>query len=80
MLSQSVMYVQLFVNPWTAARQAPLSTGFSRQEYWCGLACPLSGDLPNPGSKPVSLMSPALVGRFFFFSFFFLPLAPGWLR
>ena len=45
--------------------QAPLSMGFSRQEYWSGLPHPPPGDLPHPGIKPVSLMSPALVGRFF---------------
>ena len=39
--------------------------GFSRQEYWSGLPCPPPGDLPNPGIKPTSLMSPALAGRFF---------------
>ena len=38
---------------------------FSRQEYWNGLTCPLPGDLPNPGIKPVSLTSPALASRFF---------------
>ena len=43
----------------------PLSTGFSRQEYWSGLPCPLPGDLPQPRIKPVSLMSPALTGKFF---------------
>ena len=48
----------------TIACQAPLSTGFSRQEYWSELPCPHPGDLPNPGIKPVSLMSPALAGRF----------------
>ena len=57
--------VQLFATPWTAACQAPLSRGFSRQEYWSGLPCPPPGDLPHPGIKPVSLMSPALAGRFF---------------
>ena len=36
-------------DPWTVALQAPLSMGFSRQEYWSGLPCPLPGDLPNPG-------------------------------
>ena len=41
-----------------------LSVGFSRQEYWSGLACPPPGDLPDPVIKPASLMSPALVGRF----------------
>ena len=35
--------------PWTAARQAPLSVGFSRQEYWSGLPFPPPGDLPDPG-------------------------------
>ena len=37
---------------WTVALQAPLSMGFSRQEYWGGLPCPPPGDLPNPGIKP----------------------------
>ena len=40
--------VQLFVSPWTVARQVPLSIGFSRQEYWSLLPCPPPGDLPNP--------------------------------
>ena len=40
---------------WTVAHQAPLSMGFSRQEYWGGLPCPPPGDLPNPGIKPRSL-------------------------
>ena len=57
--------VQLFVTLWTVARQAPLSMGFSRQEYWSGLPCPPPGDLPDPGIEPMSLMSPALAGRFF---------------
>ena len=39
--------------------------GFSQQEYWSGLPCPLPGDLPDPGIKSVSLMSPTLAGRFF---------------
>ena len=51
--------------PWTVARQAPLSMGFSRQEYWSGLLFPLPGDLPDPGIEPMSLMSPALAGGFF---------------
>ena len=41
-------------NPWTVAHQAPLSMGFSRQEYWSGLPFPSPGDLPNPGIKPGS--------------------------
>ena len=50
---------------WTVARQAPLSTEFFRQEYWSGLPCFSPGDLPDPGIKPMSLMSPALAGGFF---------------
>ena len=55
-------HVQLFE---TVARQAPLSMGFSRREYWSGLLCPPPGDLPDPEIEPVSLTSPALAGRFF---------------
>ena len=40
-------HVQLFANPWTVARQAPLSMGFSRQDYWSALPFPTPGDLPN---------------------------------
>ena len=54
-----------FVTPCTAARQAPLSMGFSRQEYWSGLPFPPPGDLPNPGIELTSLMSLALAGGFF---------------
>ena len=50
---------------WTIAPQAPLSTGFSRQEYWSGLPFPPPGDLPNPVIKPMSPVSPALASRFF---------------
>ena len=50
---------------WTVIHQAPLSMGFSRQEYWNGWPCPSPGDLPNPRIKPESLKSPALAGRFF---------------
>ena len=42
------------MTPWTVVHQIPLSMGFSRQEYWSGLPCPLPGDLPNPGTKPRS--------------------------
>ena len=45
-------YVQLFVTPWTVARRAPLSVGFSRQERWSGLPFPSPGDHPNPGIEP----------------------------
>ena len=57
--------VQVFATLWTVAHQAPLSTGFSRQEYWSGLLCPPLGDLPDPGIEPASLTSPALAGGFF---------------
>ena len=53
---------------WTVTCHAPLSMGFSRQEYWSGLPCPPPGDLPDPGFKPASLRSPVLAG--------WLPLMP----
>ena len=52
------------VTPWTVTRQAPLSMGFPRQEYWSGLPCPPLGDLPGPQTELTSV-SPALAGRFF---------------
>ena len=58
-------HVQLFGTLGTVARQAPLSMEFSRQEHWSGLPFPSPGDLPDPGIKPASLMSPALAGGFF---------------
>ena len=61
-------HVWLFAAP-TAARQTPLSMGFYRQEYWSGLPCPIPGGLPNPWITPMSLLSPALAGRSFFFFF-----------
>ena len=51
---QSLSRVQLFATPGTAARQAPLSMGFPRQEYWSGLPFPSPGDLPDPGIEPGS--------------------------
>ena len=58
-------HARLFVTLWTVACQAPLSMGFSRQEYQSGLPYPPPEDLPDPGIKPVSLTSPALAGGFF---------------
>ena len=58
-------HVWLFVTLWTVAWQAPLSMEFSRQEYWSTLPFPAPEDLRDPGIKPVSLVSPALAGRFF---------------
>ena len=52
----------LFETPWTVAHQAPLSIGFSRQEYWSGQPSPSPGDLPRSEIKP---LSPALAGGFF---------------
>ena len=57
--------VRLLVTHWTVAHQAPLSLGFSKQEYRSGLPCPPLEDLPNTVIEPTSLMSPALAGRFF---------------
>ena len=57
--------VQLFVTPQTVVHQAPLSMGFSRQEYWSWLPCPPLQDLPHPGIEPLSPASPALAGGFF---------------
>ena len=68
--------VQLLVTLWIVAHQTPLSMGFSRQEYWSGLPCPSLGDLPHPGIKPRSLMSPALAGGFFITSTTTLFLLP----
>ena len=51
-----------FAARWTVALQAPLSVGFPRQDYGCGLLFPSPGDLPDPKIKPAS---PALAGRFF---------------
>ena len=45
------------MNPWTVACQAPLSMGFSRQDYWSGLPCPPPEDLPHPGIEPASITS-----------------------
>ena len=55
-------HVQLFVIPWSVAGQAPLSTGFLRQEYWSGLPFTSPGDLPDQEIEPAS---PPLAGRFF---------------
>ena len=44
--------VSEFATPWTVAHQAPLSKGFSRQEYWSGLPFPSPRDLPDPGIEP----------------------------
>ena len=58
---KSFSLVRIFATAWTLAYQAPPSSGFSRQEYWNGLAFPSPGDLPDPGIKPGS---PALQADF----------------
>ena len=60
-VDQLLSHVQLFATPWTVDCQAPLSMGFSRQEYCSGLPFPSPGDIPDPGIKSAS---PTL-GRFF---------------
>ena len=55
-----------FATPWTVSHQVSLSTGFPRQEYWSGLPFPSPRDLPNPEMEPVSPVSPALTGVFFY--------------
>ena len=52
-------------DPMDCSRQAPLSMGFPRQEYWSGLPVPSPGDLPDPGIKAASLRSPALADGLF---------------
>ena len=64
---QSLSHVQLFPSPGTVARQAPLSMGFSRQEYWSGLPFSPPGDLLDLGIKPSSPVSPALADGFSFY-------------
>ena len=69
MLSEIVCVKSLQLCPtlcnWTVVHQAPLSMGFSRQEYWNLVPCPSLVDLPNPGIKIPSPKSPALAGRSF---------------
>ena len=65
MLSCSVVSSSLWPHGLYVAHQAPVSMGFSRQEYWSGLPLPAPGNLPDPGIKPVSPVFLALAGRFF---------------
>jgi len=64
MCAQLLSHVQLFVAPWTVAHQVPHQfLELSRQEHWSGLPLLTSGDPPDLGAEPVSLVSPALAGR-----------------
>ena len=65
MHTQLLSRVQLFANPWTVARQAPLSMGLSGQEYWSGLPFPPPADLADPGIKTVSPAALAFADGFF---------------
>ena len=50
--TKSLSRVRLLATLWTVAHQAPVSMGFSRQEYWSGLSFPSPGDLPSSGIEP----------------------------
>ena len=63
--SQSLSRVRLFAAQWTVAHQAPLSLESSRQEHWSRLPFPTPGSLPDLGTEPASLASPALASGFF---------------
>jgi len=63
--AQLLSWVWLFATLRTVGHQVPLSMGFSRQEHWSGLSCPLPEDLPNPGIEPAPLASPLMADRFF---------------
>ena len=58
-------HVQVFLTSWTVAHKAPLSIQFSLKEQWSRLPFLPPRDLPNPGIKPASPVSPALAGGFF---------------
>jgi len=63
--SAAKSYLAFFILVDYIARQAPLSMGFSRQEYWSGLPFSPPGDLLDPGIKPLSSASPELAGQLF---------------
>ena len=62
--AQSLSHIWLFAHTWPVAHQVLLSLGFFRQGYWHGFPCLPPRDLPNQGIEPMSLVSPALAGRF----------------
>ena len=63
--AQSGLTCLTFCTPWTTVRQASLSNGFPRQEYWSRLPFPPPEDLRDPGIKLSFLVAPALAGEFF---------------
>ena len=58
-------HIWFFVTLWTVAHQAPLSVGFSKQEFWSGVPFPTPGSLPDPGIESTNLASPALTSGLF---------------
>jgi len=62
---KSLQSCLLFVTPWPVARQAPISLGFYRHEYWSGLSFPPPGDLPDPRFRQASSRSLTLASWFF---------------
>ena len=75
MCTRVLSRARLFVTPWTVARQAPLSVGFSRQEYRSGVPYPPPEGLADPGIEPASPVSPTLAGGF---CTTVLPVMPKW--
>ena len=73
-------HVQLFATPWSVARQAPLSMGFSSQEYWSGVPCPSPEDLPHPRLEPMSPVAPAWQADSLPLSYWISPTPPFTLR
>ena len=63
--AKSLHHIQFFKTLWTVAHQAPVSMGFSRQEYWSGVAMTSSRGSSQTQGLNLHLMSPALVGGFF---------------
>ena len=63
--AKSLQSCSTLCDPLDCTLQAPLSMRFSRQKYWSGVPCSPPGDLFDPGTKPPSLLSPAMEGRFF---------------
>ena len=60
--AKSLQSCPTLLDPIDGSPPVPPSLGFSRQEYWSGLPCPASGDLPNPEIEPKSLKSLILAG------------------
>ena len=74
---QLLSHVWLFVTLWTVARWAPLSMGFSRQEYWNGLPFPPPGDRPDPGIELASPASVPSIGRWILYHWAIWEALPG---